>query len=715
MSISPQQYVNIVSGVGASANIPTRALVARFFTGNLLVPPKSFVEFTSAAQVTAYFGAASEEALRANFYFSFLSKTLVQPASIQFARWTPVAAAPMIQSSLTNNSVLSNWTSINNGSFGITLTPAGGVPVIGTFSGIDFTSAVDMSDVAEILTLAVQSEFITNDIGSLTNGSTTVTGLTSTAALVAGMNIIGNGVPSGTTIASITNATTIVMSGPALGAVQTGDIASGSDAVTGLQDTVSLVVGMKVTGTGIPLGTTIDSITNTTSIVLSANATATATAENLSFMPAVSALEFFTPSSTIFAGSTVTYSAGRFIFTGGVTGDYSVSLQEGLTGTDITPSPMLGWLPLSSSIVSNGSLAETITEALETSVSASNNFGSFLFLNNLNLSLADAVLAGQWNVSKNNSYMFCAPVTASNYAAWTDDTTGLGLLGGTALTLSGAFVSFTGSVNSGSAVITGLPGTEALSVGMRVSGANIPANSVIIGIAPAPSTDITISNAATGSASEVITFTFSQFPEQVPMMVLAATDYYAVNSVQNYMFQGPFASLFPMVSSDSAKDMYDAASVNYYGNTQQAGQPVNFYQTGVLQGASPSPLDMTTYANEMWLKDAITTEILNVFIGSTQVPANAQGRAQILASLQAVINTALLNGTISVDKELSQQQKAFITAQSGDPRAWYQVQSIGYWVDCRIVNTAGVYSAEYILIYSKDDVIRKVDGRNVLI
>ena len=117
MSISPQQYVNIVSGVGASANIPTRALVARFFTGNSLVPPKSFVEFTSAAQVTAYFGSASEEALRANFYFSFLSKTLVQPASIQFARWTQADAAPMIQSSLTNNSVLSNWTSINNNSF----------------------------------------------------------------------------------------------------------------------------------------------------------------------------------------------------------------------------------------------------------------------------------------------------------------------------------------------------------------------------------------------------------------------------------------------------------------------------------------------------------------------------------------------------------------------------------------------------------------------
>jgi hypothetical protein len=250
---------------------------------------------------------------------------------------------------------------------------------------------------------------------------------------------------------------------------------------------------------------------------------------------------------------------------------------------------------------------------------------------------------------------------------------------------------------------------------MPVVGTNIPVGSVIIAIAASPSTNVTISNNATGSGSEVIQFIFNQFPEQIPMMIEAATDYAARNSVQNYMFQGPFASLFPSVTNDTDKIKYDSVSVNYYGNTQQAGVPVNFYQVGVLQGASPSPLDMTTYVNEIWLKDAITTQILNLFVSSNQIPANTQGRAQILAGLQSVINQALTNGTISVNKTLSTQQQMFITSQTGDANAWYQVQSIGYWVDCAIVNTAGVYSATYTLIYSKDDVIRLVDGQDILI
>jgi hypothetical protein len=727
MSISPQNYVNIVSGVGASANVPTRDLVGRFFTGSILVPPKTFVQFENAAQVVSFFGASSEEAQRATFYFSFISKTLVQPAAIQFARWTSSAVAPMIQSIAGNNSVLSNWSAITNGSFGITIAPivngVPGNPVIGVFTGISFVSAMDMTDVANILTEAVQSDFITNLVGSLAATSTAVTGLSSTSDLVTGMHVVGVGIPSGTTISSITNSTSIVISNAAVGTNQTGVLTNTDTEVTGLQDTSILVAGMKVTGTGVPSSTTIASITDSTTIELS-NAATISSSETLTFIAATTPLEFFTPTNTVFAGSSVVYSGGQFIFTGGSTGDYAIELQGSLGGTDLTPSPLLGWLPRATfvngvytagAIVSNGSAAETVTQCLTTSASISNNFGSFLFLNNLNLSLSNAILAATWNQTQNNMYMFCAPVTASNYAAWVNDSTGLGLLGGTALTLSGLGIFLTGTITSSSAVITGLPSTSGLSIGMPVVGTGIPANSVIIAIASAPSTNITISNNATASASEVLQFIFNQFPEQVPMMVEAATDYYARNSVQNYMFQGPFAGLTPSVITDDAKIQYDAVSVNYYGNTQQAGVPVNFYQVGVLQGASPSPLDMTTYVNEIWLKDAITTQILNLFVSSNQIPANTQGRAQILAGLQAVINQALSNGTISVNKTLSIQQQMFITAQTNDPNAWYQVQSIGYWVDCAIVNTAGVYSATYTLIYSKDDVIRLVDGQDILI
>lgn len=801
MSISTKNYVNIVSGVGATSNVPTRDLIGRFFTGSFLVPPQTFVQFSDAASVVSFFGSASEEALRAIFYFSFVSKTLVQPAFIQFARWTSVSVAPMIQSAAGNNSVVANWNSISNGSFGITLTPVTlgvpGTPVIGVFTGIDFTSAANMTQVAQILTAAVQSSFITSKTGSLTAGSTTVEGLDNTANLVPGMTIIGTGIPGGTTLSSIsltpftlagttvstspvitmastvgvvvgqgvsgagipgsstvlsiipdtsitisanatasasitvtftptsTTSTTIIISAAAQGLVQTGTITSSSDIVTGLTDTSVLEPGMVVSGTGITTGTTIDSITNATTLVLSANATTSAT-ESLTFIDSSTDLEFFTPSGTLFAGSSITFSNGLFTFTGGTVGDCQITLQGNLGGTDITPSPLLGWLPAGTftngsftpgSIVSYGSNAESITQCLTTSASNSNNFGSFLFLNNLNLSLSNAILAATWNQTQNNMYVYCVPVTSGNYLAWTDPTTGLGALGGTAVTLSGAVVNITATVTESSAVITGLPSTAGLSVGMPVSdgGVNIPAGTVINAISASPSTNVTMSNNATGSASEIITFTFNQFPEQIPMMIEAATDYYAINSVQNYMFQGPFAGLLPLVTTDEAKTRYDNVSVNYYGNTQQAGVPLNFYQNGFLQGVSPSPLDMTTYVNEIWLKDAITTQILNLFLGSNQIPANSQGRSQILTSLQSVINTALDNGTISVNKALSLEQQMFITAQTNDPNAWYQVQSIGYWVDCIIVNNAGVYSATYTLIYSKDDVIRLVNGQDILI
>lgn len=726
MSISPQNYVNIVSGVGASSNVPTRELVGRFFTGNLLVPPKTFVKFTSAAQVASFFGSASEEALRASFYFAFISKTLVQPASMQFARWNSAAVAPRIQSVAGNNSLLASWSAITNGSFGLTIAPVVqgvvGVPVIGTFTNISFASATDMTGVASILTEAVRSDFITNLDGELTASSTTVL-MADTTGLVTGVRVIGVGIPSNTTIVSIIPDTSIVISNAATGIVQSAVLTDTDTEVTGLTDTSVLTVGMKVTGTGVAVGTTIASITNATTIELSDAATATGT-PSLTFIAPITALEFFVPTSSVFAGSTVTFSAGQFIFTAGSTGDYAIELQNGTTGTNLMPSPLLGWLPRATfvngvysagSIVSNGSAAQTIVQCLDESVSRSNNFGSFLFLNNLNLTLSDAILAATWNETKNNMFMFCAPVTQRNYLEWTNDGAGLGLIGGTALTLSGLGVYLTGTITSGSAVITGLPTTAALSVGMPVVGTGIPINSVIVAIAASPSTNITISNAASASASEALEFLFNQYPEQIPMMVEAATDYLARNSVQNYMFQGPFAGVTPSVLSDEAKNVYDNVSVNYYGNTQQAGQAVNFYQNGVLQGAAPSPLDMTTYVNEIWLKDAITTEILNMFVTSNQIPANNQGRAQILAGLQSVINAALTNGTISANKTLSSTQRMFITAETTDANAWYQVQSIGYWVDCEIINTAGVYTARYILIYSKDDVIRLVNGQDILI
>lgn len=63
----------------------------------------------------------------------------------------------------------------------------------------------------------------------------------------------------------------------------TGNTTTGQKAVTGLSSTTGLVAGMLASGSGIPTGATIASITNSTSIMLSANATATATGVSIDF------------------------------------------------------------------------------------------------------------------------------------------------------------------------------------------------------------------------------------------------------------------------------------------------------------------------------------------------------------------------------------------------------------------------------------------------
>lgn len=793
MSISITRYVDINSGVGGANIVPQRALVARIFTNNSLLPPQTFVSFSDASDVGAYFGTASEEYLRALFYFSFISKTITVPQTIQYARWTVNAVAPMVQSISTNSLLpISMWTSIGSGSFGITIGS-----LIGVFTGITFSNTqsgtltstsitvtglsntsglvvgmsvmgtgissgttiasiisstsitlsaaatvsgaqsliftvLNYSQIAAIIQATIQTSFSLQQTGSLTAASNAVSGLSNTAVLSVGMTVNGIGIPANTTIATITDSTDITLSNTAVGIIQTGTLTSTADTVSGLTDTSVLSVGMKVTGTGIPTDTTIASIVDMTDITLSADATVSG-AETLTFIAATTSLTFYTVANSAFANATVTFNSNnQFVFIGGAVGSGSsllpISIQAGTSGTDITALTYLGWLPpvvydsfgnfTTGAITSPGSAAETITQTLTNSANISNNFGSFLFLNNLNLSLANAILAASWNITQNNTYMFCAPVTNSNYSDWSADIGGLGTYAGTALTLSGLSFTLTGVLATSSNIITGLFSTAGLSPGMPISGTGIPSGTVIQAIAAAPSTNVTMSNASTASGPTIITFILSQFPEQIPMMILAATDYTLSNSVQNYMFQGPFAGLFPTVTSDTQANTYDAAAINYYGSTQEAGQIINFYQTGILQGTNVSPLDMTSYTNEMWLKDAIIAQIMNLFIGLSQIPANIQGRSILLTGIQTPINVALNNGTISVNKILTTSQKEFIFSITNDPDAWYQVQSTGYWLDCMIippVSPAIAYSAAFTLVYSKDDVIRLVTGRDILI
>lgn len=506
MAISFTRYVDIVSGVGAAESVKERELITRIMTDNVLVPPQSLVEFTSASEVGAYFGLSSVEYLRAAFYFAWVSKNITQASKISFARWVDTAQAGIIygvQAAYT----LGTFTAVSSGSLNLTIGATNF-----TLTGINLSAAGSLSVVASDIQTAIRAHS-----------------------------------------------------------------AGGAD---------------------------------------------------------------WTSATVAYVASPTQGGQPQFTLTGGVTGPEAMAIAAAASGTDL--GPLLGWLA-AGAIVGQGSAVETITQTLTNTAAASNNFGSFLFMPSLNTS--QIIEAATWNDGQNVLFQYLIPVTAANAA-----------------TISGDIINLAGCAMTLSPIST-------------------------------------------------------EYPEQIPGMILAATDYTARNSVQNYMFQ--IFAVTPSVTTDSLADTYDALSVNYYGQTQTAGQLIQFYQRGVLTGEAQDPIDQNVYGNEQWFKDAIGSQIMQLLLALAQVPANTTGQAQLLSVIQSVINQAIFNGTVSVGKTLDITQQLYITNATGSNKAWQQVQTIGYWVNVVIVpyveDSVTRYKAVYTLIYSKDDVIRFVQGSDILI
>lgn len=227
-----------------------------------------------------------------------------------------------------------------------------------------------------------------------------------------------------------------------------------------------------------------------------------------------------------------------------------------------------------------------------------------------------------------------------------------------------------------------------------------------------------------GCAMTIVNDSNTEFDEQIPGIILGATDYKQRNSSQNYMFQ-QVSGITPKVDSNTVANTIDTDTrVNYYGRTKNAGQSIDFYQNGYLCGTSTDPLQMNVYANEMWFKSAATAVLMTGLLSLPIIPATEEGRAIVISLLNggddSPIPRALFNGTIKAEKDLTVTQKAYVTQVTGDPLAWHQVQSIGYWLDADVQqetqnNGTIKYIIDYTLVYSKADAVNKITGRDILI
>ena len=233
-----------------------------------------------------------------------------------------------------------------------------------------------------------------------------------------------------------------------------------------------------------------------------------------------------------------------------------------------------------------------------------------------------------------------------------------------------------------------------------------------------PADQQTLSDAIINFAGTSINYNLAslstEFPQVLPMADFASINFNARASVSGGMFIQS-SSLSPTVTDEATADTLDALRINYYGRTQTGGQQLSFYQRGVLTGSGTSPTNLNVFQNEIWLKDAVGVAILNLLIAN-RVSANAAGRGLLLTTIRSVIETALLNGTISLGRTLSNQSRVFIAQQTGDDRAADQVQTAGFWLDAQIIeDSPNNFIAEYTLIYARDVVIRSVEGSHQLV
>lgn len=206
-------------------------------------------------------------------------------------------------------------------------------------------------------------------------------------------------------------------------------------------------------------------------------------------------------------------------------------------------------------------------------------------------------------------------------------------------------------------------------------------------------------------------------PGWLTTALLASTRYSRSNSTIIQEFKAlNSADMIVTCKTDSLYNILTSLNVNFYGQTQKAGQLMAFYMEGYnLDGTDTSVCD-----NEIWLKDRITTEVFNRFVKCNKVPAGLVGNAMIKSAILGVISQGLNNLAVQPEKTIEDSDKAAIIQNTGDESAPGEIYTNGYYLDVRDGDTERAGNGkrrvvDYILYYSTGEGIRKVTGSHVMV
>lgn len=257
-----------LTGVGATyANLSTKLIIG---DSDVIDTFERLRQYANLTAVAGDFGMTAPEYLAAEVFFD----QTPTPTSLYIGRWAKTATSGVLQSGIlnANEQAITNWSSITNGSFGVTID---GSPF--TIAGLVFTGATNLNGIASTIATALNTAGVTPPaapvLSAITGGAlASFTYYAKTTYVTAN----GESVPS-------TEASLLVAANKVLGVASP---ASAGQYVTGYnvyvstttgtetkQNTTPIAIGTawQMPNTGIIAGTAIPS-TNTATILGSVNA-----------------------------------------------------------------------------------------------------------------------------------------------------------------------------------------------------------------------------------------------------------------------------------------------------------------------------------------------------------------------------------------------------------------------------------------------------------
>lgn len=660
MAINFKKYVKIVSGVGGAAAASRRDLGLRVFTANPVLAYNQVVVCTTADDVMALFGSKSAEYAVAAGYFGYISKSITQAKQISFARWLKDAPIYMTRLTAANQpDELKTFTgtlglNVKNGEGGV------GNQVVVTAEIGDGEVAADYEIVAELLT---------KDLAAKANAY----------AWLKGASCEFSG---GVFKLEFTNNEEGASAGPSI-SLDALDQEGVTDART--------IMGLRNYNAW---------DASKWSVFLGDGATSDWAAQHDYFVGdyVKNESKTYCCKTAHKSGSTFTASKWVELKTWAASTSYAIGDYVLYNGVGYKAS---------SAHTSETTWDETKWESAAYDDSAAYAVGTFAFQNGVTYCNISAIAAptGENPITESDITVPAeTPVTAVSRVNGIDDNFG-----------SFMFAEALGA-NQMKTIAAWNKGQNYkyvfLTYALRDSDANAGYS--------------TVSAALDGCECTAVTYEsrHDEFAEFMPAALFASTDYTRVNSTKTFMYK-QFAGVNPSVglkSDPSPAGNYanlyqdlDSKRINYYGQTMKSGKPLSFYQDGNCMDGT----EISVACNEIWLKDAIETEIINLLLAMEKVPANANGVEMINMIINGVITEALNNGTISKDKTLTEAQKVYIDTTAGEKDAWKSVFTNGFWLNTVLKQDASsgstVYRADYTLIYSKGDAIRKVTGSDIMI